>query len=107
MWPNPAFNRTPRRRGLLSRLAAVAAASGLTRLVRRQPVNAPPILESTVTCPDCGFAATEIMPIDACLYFYECQGCRRLLRPKAGDCCVFCSYGSIKCLPVQLAHGSL
>jgi hypothetical protein len=23
------------------------------------------------------------------------------LRPKAGDCCVFCSYGTVPCPPVQ------
>jgi hypothetical protein len=63
-----------------------------------------PVLTSTVTCPDCGFAATETMPTDACLYFYECLGCRKLLRPKAGDCCIYCSYGSVKCPPIQLAH---
>ena len=60
-----------------------------------------PTLESILTCPHCGFAAMEIMPTDACIYFYECTGCRELLRPKAGDCCVFCSYGSVKCPPVQ------
>ena len=42
------------------------------------------------------------MPTDACLFFYECKQCRTLLRPKSGDCCVFCSYGSVKCPPVQL-----
>jgi len=26
--------------------------------------------------------------------FYECTGCGIKLKPKAGDCCVFCSYGS-------------
>ncbi len=41
------------------------------------------------------------MPTDACLYFYECTGCHALLRPKAGDCCVFCSFGSVKCPPIQ------
>ena len=35
----------------------------------------------------------------------ECERCKTLLRPKAGDCCVFCSYGSVKCPPVQ-ARGS-
>jgi hypothetical protein len=30
-------------------------------------------------------------------------GCHTLLRPKAGDCCVFCSYGSAKCPPMQAA----
>jgi hypothetical protein len=41
------------------------------------------------------------MPTDACQFFYECTSCKAMLRPKAGDCCVFCSYGSVKCPPVQ------
>ncbi len=61
-------------------------------------------LESTLTCPACGQRTTQTMPEDACLYFFECPGCRRLLKPKAGDCCVFCSYGTIPCPPVQ-RHG--
>ena len=63
------------------------------------------ILESTITCPYCGHAETETMPTDACQYFYECRGCGRLLRPKPGDCCVFCSYGSLPCPPVQEHRG--
>ena len=61
-----------------------------------------PILQSTITCPTCETTAQETMPTDACVYFYECTGCRKLLKPLAGDCCVFCSYGSVKCPPVQL-----
>ncbi|WP_440136124.1 GDCCVxC domain-containing (seleno)protein [Escherichia coli] len=45
------------------------------------------------------------MPTDACQFFYECEQCKALLRPKAGDCCVFCSYGSVKCPPVQMLRG--
>jgi hypothetical protein len=26
------------------------------------------------------------------IYFYDCADCVTLLRPKVGDCCVFCSY---------------
>lgn len=59
------------------------------------------ILESTITCPDCGHAATETMPTDACQWFYDCRGCGALLRPQQGDCCVFCSFGSLPCPPVQ------
>lgn len=59
------------------------------------------ILESVLTCPECGFSRRETMPEDACLYFYECASCNALLRPKHGDCCVFCSYGSVKCPPKQ------
>ncbi len=56
---------------------------------------------STLTCPHCGHRETETMPTDACQFFYDCRGCGALLRPKPGDCCVFCSFGSVPCPPVQ------
>jgi hypothetical protein len=59
------------------------------------------ILESTITCPSCGTAKPEVMPTDACQFFYDCTGCGELLKPKAGDCCVFCSYGSVPCPSIQ------
>ena len=58
---------------------------------------------STLTCPDCGHQSKEEMPIDACQYYYECERCKTLLRPKDGDCCVYCSYGDEPCPPVQQA----
>jgi hypothetical protein len=63
------------------------------------------ILESVLTCPHCGLRQQETMPTDACQYFYVCKGCAAVLRPKPGDCCVFCSYGTVKCPPVQLQRG--
>ncbi|HEV8553683.1 MAG TPA: GDCCVxC domain-containing (seleno)protein [Casimicrobiaceae bacterium] len=59
-------------------------------------------LESVLTCPECGFTRQETMPVDACQFFYECAGCKTLLRPRPGDCCVFCSYGSKSCLSSQM-----
>jgi hypothetical protein len=59
------------------------------------------ILESTITCPCCEHSETETMPTNACQFFYECKNCGTLLKPQAGDCCVFCSYGSVKCPPIQ------
>ncbi|WP_308699198.1 GDCCVxC domain-containing (seleno)protein [Vibrio vulnificus] len=59
------------------------------------------VLESELVCPKCGRKSREVMPTDSCLYFYECKGCGELLKPKAGDCCVFCSYGSVPCPPIQ------
>lgn len=56
-------------------------------------------------CPVCGHVSTETMPTDACIYFYDCGACGCTLRPKSGDCCVFCSYGTIPCPPVQAAKG--
>lgn len=58
-------------------------------------------LESVITCPVCKFEHVEIMPTDSCLFVYECTNCSIMLRPKSGDCCVFCSYGSAKCPPNQ------
>jgi hypothetical protein len=63
----------------------------------------PTLLKSALTCPHCGVVSVEVMPTDACVYFYQCSGCQAVLHPKAGDCCVFCSYGSVKCPPVQEA----
>jgi len=61
-----------------------------------------PELRSEITCPRCGHRKVEEMPTDACQFFYVCEGCGAQLRPKARDCCVFCSYGSVPCPPIQL-----
>ncbi|MBT7950752.1 MAG: hypothetical protein HN764_03945 [Gammaproteobacteria bacterium] len=67
-------------------------------------MNGKIISESVLSCPECGHKQQEIMPVNACLWFYECKGCGVLLRPLHGDCCVFCSYGSVQCPPVQLGE---
>jgi len=59
------------------------------------------IQKSILTCPYCGFKKEEKMPLDACWYFYECTHCKKILKPHKGDCCVFCSYGTVPCPPVQ------
>ncbi|WP_247542000.1 GDCCVxC domain-containing (seleno)protein [Bradyrhizobium sp. 168] len=61
-------------------------------------------LQSTLTCPACHHQATETMPTDACQFFYDCAACGTRLKPKPGDCCVFCSYGTVPCPPIQ-EHG--
>lgn len=63
------------------------------------------ILQSTLTCPNCGTQTAETMPTDACVYFHTCSGCGVRLRPKPGDCCIFCSYGSVPCPPIQESGG--
>jgi uncharacterized Zn finger protein len=60
---------------------------------------------STLTCPACGHRETEVMPTDACQYFHDCKGCGAVLKPKAGDCCVYCSYGDVPCPPIQEGDG--
>jgi hypothetical protein len=61
-----------------------------------------PIMVSTITCPQCGHARQETMPLDYCQIRYTCENCGAELRPKAGDCCVFCSYGDVQCPSKQL-----
>ncbi|SKC56518.1 hypothetical protein SAMN05446934_9803 [Paraburkholderia hospita] len=46
------------------------------------------------------------MPTDACVWFYECEHCRKVLKPEPGDCCVYCSYGTNRCPPMQEQSGS-
>ncbi|HQT80952.1 MAG: hypothetical protein B7Z60_02020 [Ferrovum sp. 37-45-19] len=59
------------------------------------------ILTSTLTCPDCGNKWQENMPQDSCIFFGECPYCHLLLKPLKGDCCIYCSYGSHPCPPIQ------
>jgi hypothetical protein len=65
------------------------------------------VLMSIITCPHCGHDAIERMPSNACQIFYDCRGCGVRLRPKPGDCCVFCSYGSVPCPPVQAKQANV
>jgi hypothetical protein len=63
------------------------------------------IPKSTITCPECGFQKVETMPEDSCQFFYECENCKTILKPNKGDCCVYCSFGSVKCPSMQQAEG--
>lgn len=45
------------------------------------------------------------MPTNACQFFYVCEQCNARLSPLEGDCCVYCSYGSVPCPPIQEAGG--
>jgi hypothetical protein len=58
-------------------------------------------LTVTITCPSCSHTASETMPTDRCVFFYECEGCGVRLKPKPGDCCVYCSYGDKRCPFIQ------
>jgi hypothetical protein len=60
------------------------------------------LLESVITCPHCGFSKKETMPTDQCQFLYHYSNCNTVLRPNSGDCCVFCSYGSVQCPPMQV-----
>lgn len=63
------------------------------------------VLESVLTCPSCNQQFAELMPTNACQFFWECPRCHGVASPKAGDCCVYCSYGTVKCPPIQAGSG--
>ena len=52
---------------------------------------------SIITCPHCDFEKEETLPTEICLITYTCSNCEKVLHPKQGDCCVFCSWGDHKC----------
>ncbi|MEX2657021.1 MAG: GDCCVxC domain-containing (seleno)protein [Balneolales bacterium] len=62
------------------------------------------IIESAITCPHCDNTFAENMPTDSCQYFWQCPNCNEVIKPKPGDCCVFCSYAETPCPPVQKAN---
>jgi hypothetical protein len=78
--------------------------SMVTRVADKAGALGTIVLESVLTCPHCGFAKWETMPTDSCQFYYECCNCKTVLRPKAGHCCVFCSFGSVPCPPIQSSH---
>ena len=50
-----------------------------------------------IVCPECGHINVEEMPADRHVALITCGFCGLVIRKKADDCCVFCSYGSVKC----------
>lgn len=59
------------------------------------------IFNSIITCPYCDFQKKETMPDNSCRIQYDCENCHKILQPKQGDCCIYCSYGSVECPPIQ------
>jgi len=84
---------------------AVSAVGNIIAKRRASGCCLPVVLQSTIACPKCGHLKQETMPTNACVHFYECESCHAMLKPKPGDCCVFCSYGSVKCPPIQSGQG--
>lgn len=58
--------------------------------------------QATLTCPRCNTKQKVEMLTDACQHFYKCSNCSEILKPKEGDCCVFCSYADSKCPPKEI-----
>lgn len=81
------------------------AVSGVWNIVVSRGLRRKIQYSSVIACPHCGFKKEEKMPTDSCQFFYECTSCHKMLKPKQGDCCVYCSYGSVPCPPIQAGQG--
>jgi hypothetical protein len=89
---------------LYAGLVAILIGSVWNWFCSRERARGEPVLLSVITCPACGHRHEETMPTNACLFFYDCVRCSARLKPQPGDCCVFCSYGSVPCPPIQLGE---
>ena len=87
--------------GLFMLLSLLFIAFGFYQYKNKSTMQLEIKLNSTITCPECGFQKTEEMPTNACQFFYDCDHCKAVLKPKEGDCCVYCSYGTVPCPPMQ------
>ena len=86
----------------LPRTMLKAARVRLNRVARRCVRSA--MRDATGMHPDLSLVRSSVRRDDAdrrLRFFYDCKGCAMRLKPLAGDCCVFCSYGSVPCPPVQ------
>jgi hypothetical protein len=63
------------------------------------------VYSALLTCPNCYRQFQVAMPTNACVVLWQCPQCEVELRPKAGDCCVFCSYSDTPC-PIIQAMGA-
>ncbi|WP_285896681.1 GDCCVxC domain-containing (seleno)protein [Polynucleobacter corsicus] len=52
---------------------------------------------TTITCPDCCGQETLEISQGYSQHLYRCPSCSTILKPRSGDCCIFCSFGSQDC----------
>ena len=58
-------------------------------------------LKTVITCKNCGTSEEVMMHAKLPEQKFICKRCTAELSARADECCVYCSYGSVKCPPVQ------
>jgi hypothetical protein len=72
-------------------------------IIRRTTVQWAGIVgDCVVTCPVCQTRVREHMVSETPKLIYHCPKCLTWLRPKKGDHCIYDSYGSVNCPPIQV-----
>lgn len=59
------------------------------------------IVQTIMKCPSCRTTETVTMDPKTPGDFFTCKECKQTHEPRLGDCCVYCSYGSVNCPAVQ------
>ena len=54
-----------------------------------------------VTCPNCSQEHREQMPMYSVVKEFKCRRCGNPMEVGADECCIFCVYGSRRCLSAQ------
>ncbi len=60
-----------------------------------------PFIETVIKCPHCGVEQQATMTLTGKKIAHDCRFCNQTMYAKKGECCVFCSFGAIKCLGTQ------
>jgi hypothetical protein len=58
--------------------------------------------KNALTCPDCGSKQNVEMLESGYSYAYQCDSCSEIIEKKHESCCVYCSYGEVKCPEEQI-----
>ena len=58
--------------------------------------------KNELTCPECGTKQKGEMLEAAYSYAYQCNGCSEIIEKKPDSCCVYCSYGEVRCPSEQI-----
>lgn len=58
--------------------------------------------KNQLTCPECASQQSAEMLDTGHSYAYQCDNCLEIIEKKEDSCCVYCSYGEVKCPTQQI-----
>lgn len=58
--------------------------------------------KNKLTCPECASSQNVEMLESGYSYAYQCDNCSEIIEKKEESCCVYCSYGEVKCPSQQI-----
>jgi len=61
------------------------------------------IIESILTCPNCGNKVKDEMLENTCQFSYQCKSCDTRIKTIKGECCIFCCFGDYPCPQAQIS----